>query len=226
MYTITLLNDRRLYGAHKEAIMQYDNMVGKIQFLIPQTYDGNDMRNFTTVSLEYISPISHLYKQEFLTLSEELVEYADEQYLEYLLPIGSKMTAEDGDIELQLSFYQVYMDEDGVVQDPVMKTQSCKVKIIPTKNWAQFVPSESMAALDQRIAQLIALEEEITELQGQIIEHHDNFINDDVISDKTTYSSKKIEEFIDKNELDETVENITNTEKQTISDEEIENLFK
>ena len=53
-----------------------------------------------------------------------------------------------------------------------------------------------------------------------------NFINDDVISDKTTYSSKKIEEFIDKNELDETVENITNTEKQTISDEEIENLFK
>ena len=45
MYTITLLNDRRLYGAHKEAIMQYDNMVGKIQFLIPQTYDGNDMRN-------------------------------------------------------------------------------------------------------------------------------------------------------------------------------------
>lgn len=38
--------------------------------------------------------------------------------------------------------------------------------------------------------------------------------------------SKKIEEFIDKNELDETVENITNTEKQTISDEEIENLFK
>ena len=33
-----------------------------------------------------------------------------------------------------------------------------------------------MAALDQRIAQLIALEEEITELQGQIIEHHDNFI--------------------------------------------------
>ena len=42
MYTITLLNDRRLYGAHKEAIMQYDNMVGKIQFLIPQTYDGND----------------------------------------------------------------------------------------------------------------------------------------------------------------------------------------
>ena len=57
-----------------------------------------------------------------------------------------------------------------------------------------------MAALDQRIAQLIALEEEITELQGQIIEHHDNFINDDVISDKTTYSSKKIEEFIDKND--------------------------
>ena len=46
MYTITLLNDRRLYGAHKEAIMQYDNMVGKIQFLIPQTYDGNDMRNY------------------------------------------------------------------------------------------------------------------------------------------------------------------------------------
>jgi hypothetical protein len=32
--------------------------------------------------------------------------------------------------------------------------------------------------------------------------------------------------FRDKNELDETVENITNTEKQTISDEEIENLFK
>ena len=56
MYTITLLNDRRLYGAHKEAIMQYDNMVGKIQFLIPQTYDGNDMRNFTTVYIGIYLP--------------------------------------------------------------------------------------------------------------------------------------------------------------------------
>ncbi len=47
----------------------YDNMVGKNSILIPQTYDGNDMRNFTIVSLN-ISLFLICISKEFLTLSE------------------------------------------------------------------------------------------------------------------------------------------------------------
>lgn len=222
MYTIVLLDDKKLYASNKETIMQYSNLVDKIQFLVPQEIDENDMTQFTTVQLEYLSPISHLYRQEFLTLSDEL--YKDN--LQYILPVDTKITAEHGDIDLQLSFYRVEMDEDGEVQTFVFKTQPCTIKVVPFANWAQFMPSESLTSLDQRILKLLALQEEITEIQEQIINTQTTLIDDENISDRTTYSSKKIEEFIDQSELDNAVdEAIGEMAENAISDEDVDGLF-
>ena len=71
-----------------------------------------------------------------------------------------------------------------------------------------------------------AIQAEITARQEQLIEQVANFIDDENISDKTTYSSKKIEEFIDRDELDEAVENIEAGTHQSITDDMISELFK
>lgn len=232
MYTILLNEDKALISTHREAIMQYSNLCDKFQFLIPTVIGENDMTAFDTVMLEYLSPVSHIYRTDFLERSDDLYK----EHLQYLLPADTKITAEVGDLELQLTFYKAEMTPDGEVQTPIFKTQSCIVKIIPVANWSQFISSEAFTELDQRIAQLLVLQNEITEIQTQIMEHHDNLIDDDNVSDNTTYSSKKIEEkFLDQTEvettvdaiIDETVDNKISeqNEKQSITDDDINDLF-
>lgn len=232
MYTILLEDDKSLISTKKEAIMQYSNLVDKIQFLIPLEVSDNDMTTFTSVLLEYMSPISKIYRTEFLQQSSELYN----EHLQYILPVDSKITAEAGDVELQLTFYKTVMTEDGEAQVPVFKTQGYKLKIIPVANWSQFVASEFMQPLDQRIAELLVLQEEITAIQDQIMDYQSNLIDDENISEHSTYSSKKIEEkFFDQTEVNEEINSVVDetvdeklTEldgKQTITDDEINDLF-
>lgn len=195
MYTILVKEDKSLFATHKETIMQYSNLCDKIRFLVPQIIGENNMSDFSVVVLEYLSPVSHIYRTEYLIRSEEL--YND--HFQYIFPADTKITAEAGNVELQLTFYNAEMTPDGEVQTPVFKTQVCTINIIPTANWSQYIPSESLTALDQRIAEILVLQNEITEIQTQIMEKQNTLIDDETISDKTTYSSKKIEESINKN---------------------------
>lgn len=199
MYTILLRDSKKLTITKKEAIVQYSNLCDKIQFLVAPVIDENNMTEFDTVLLEYLSPLTKLHRTEFLIRSEELYK----GYLQYLLPVDTKITAEYGDLELQLTFYSTSMDTEGKVVRKVFKTLPCQVKVFPISNWSNCIPHESLTALDDRISKLLAMEQEITDAQGHIM----NIIDDTTISDKKTYSSKKIEElFIDNNELDEALD--------------------
>lgn len=235
MYTILLTKDKTLIATQKEAIMQYSNLVDKIQFLVPPMISENDMTTFTTVLLEYISPISKIYRTEMLTVSPEMYK----EHLQYLLPVDTKITAENGDIEVHLTFYKTEMTADGEAQVPIFKTQTCKITVIPISNWSQFVPDNMLQPLDQRIAEMLVLQKEITAIQEQIMNYQQNgdlLIDDENISDKTTYSSKKIEEkFYDetevKTEVSDTVEEKVDQkfdefgENQSVSNEEIDSIF-
>lgn len=170
MYTILLTDEKELLATHKEAIMQCSNLCDKLQFLIPLEIADNDMTAFDTVLLEYLSPISHVYRTEFLTKSDEMYK----GYIQYILPVDTKITAEKGDVELQLTFLRVEMGDNGEVQSPVFKTQPCKIKIIPIANWSQFLAEESLTQIDQRIVQMLALQEEIAQTQEQLMERYNS----------------------------------------------------
>lgn len=194
MYTILVTHNNELIVTEKQAIMQYSKLVDEIRFLVPPDYGEHDMSKFNAVVIEYLSPVSHIYRTELLQLQEERYK----EHLQYILPVDTKITAEAGDVEIQISFLKVEMDTEGHPFERVRKTQPCKVTIHPIANWSQFIADESLTALDQRIVQMQAIQEEITNRQEQLIEQYNSLIDDDNISDKTTYSSKKIEEFIDK----------------------------
>lgn len=166
MYTILVTKNNDLVATQKSAIMQYSTMVDKLQFLVPPDYNDEDMSTYK-VEIEYLSPISHIYRHEELIRSDELYK----EHLQYILPVDTKITAETGEVELQLSFLKVELDADtGKPKEYVRKTQSIKLNIIPVANWSQYISDDALTSLDSRLLQMMALQNEITEIQSQIME--------------------------------------------------------
>lgn len=156
-YTIIVGDDNSLYGSCKEKIIQKEKLFNKIWFLVAQHYNGFDMSE-CTVTLRYLLPISREFKTETLILSEDKYK----EYLKYTLPIDTDLSKEHGDIEMNLTFTLLDIDENGDITQHVRKTTNCIVTVTPIPDWDSIIPDASLTALDQRIimqsAQIKALE--------------------------------------------------------------------
>lgn len=171
MYTILVTKDNELLATEKTAIMQRSTMVDKLRFLVPKDYYDEDMSTYDIVVMEYVTSIGHKYEPEELTLSDELYN----GHLQYILPINTKITAEAGDVELQLSFIKLEMDVDtGKPVEHVRKTQPYKLNVIPIANWSQYIADENLTPLDSRLLQVMAVQNELTEIYNQITENKEN----------------------------------------------------
>lgn len=175
-----------MFATKKTAIMQYSKLVDNLCILCPPLYGDEDMNDYDTVLLEYVTPISKMYKTDILVKSDEL--YHD--CIKYTLPIDTTITAESGDLELQLSFIRTDADsESGTVNSHVRKISPYTLKVFPIANWAQFIPDSALTILDQKISQLQVLQQEIINMQESIINGN---IDDDSVEADKTWSSKKI----------------------------------
>lgn len=180
MYFIILKNDNTLSATKKQRIVQRSKLVDDFIFLVPPEYNGHDMTN-ATLSLEYKLPVSHEYKNELLTLSEERFE----EYLQYKLPIDTNFTKEAGDIELQLTYIDVDIDADGNEIQRVRKTAPpLKVTVVPIAAWSDIIPDSALNALDQRIIKQDA--------QIKQLEDIANMLNEEK-ADNLKYDSKNNE---------------------------------
>ena len=222
MYTILVNHDNELIATQKQAIMQHSKLVDELRFLVPPDYDDLDMGAFNSAVLEYVSHVSKTYRTEYLSLQQERYK----EHLVYILPVDTKLTAESGEIELQITFTKVELNPDnGQPFERVRKTKPCKINVFPIANWSQFIADEALTALDQRIVQMQAAQEAMNETQQQLMDWKDNIIDDEHVSDKTTYSSKKIEQFIDPDELNEVADEIEAGTRSPIPEDKITGLF-
>lgn len=157
-YTILVNDDNTLYGSCKQKIMQREKLFNKLWFLVAPHYHGYDMSE-CTVTMRYLLPISKKFKTETLVLSEERYE----DYLKYVLPVDTDLTKEWGDIELNLTFILLDVDDEGNVIQRVRKTDNHVLHITQLPDWDNIIPDEALSALDQRIimqsAQIKALED-------------------------------------------------------------------
>lgn len=158
MYTIIVNNDNTLYGSKKERIMQREKLFNKLWILVSPHYNGYDMSE-CTVTMRYLMPISREFKTETLVLSDERYE----EYLKYVLPVDTCLTKEWGDIEINLTFTMLDVNEKGDIIQRVRKTDSHMITITKLPDWDSVVPDSALSALDQRIlkqdAQIKALAE-------------------------------------------------------------------
>lgn len=183
--------------------MQYSKLVDDLLFLCPLTYNDEDMMDYDTVLLEYLTPVSKTYNTVFLTRLDELYE----NHIQYVLPVNTTMTAEAGGVEIQLTFIRTEADsESGVVNEHTRKISPYTLKVFPIANWSQFISDKSLTILDQKIAQLLVLQEEITKMQEAII---NGAIDDTTTASNTTWSSEKINGKLEY--LDERLDNLDGT---------------
>ena len=158
MYTILATNDNELKVTAKERIMQRSKLVDSFHFLVdPQYKDNIDISGFTVV-MEYVLPISKKYVSETLNLAldEEGNPALYMDKLEYKLKFDTNLTAEAGDIEVQLSFLKSELDEEGNSTQYVRKTSPCTITIVPITAWSDIVPDGALTALDQKILKIDA----------------------------------------------------------------------
>lgn len=152
MYTILLTQDNEFVTTVKERIMQRSKLVDSFRILVDQDYNGQRMSDFT-VMMEYLTPVGREYKSEILVLSEEL--YQDK--LVYTVPFDTCLTREAGDIEIQLTFVKIELDENGMSKQLVRKTSPTTIKIIPISAWSDIIADSALTAIDQRLIQVDAM---------------------------------------------------------------------
>lgn len=164
--------DKKLLQVTKATIYQRETKVDKIRFLFPENYDGISLKDCTVV-LKYIDP-SNVAHSEILTIEEE--KYKDK--LVAFLTVDTKLTRFAGDIEVRLTFNQVV---DGNQQE-VLHTGTTIIPILPLSDYFEFIPEESLEAIDKKIGML---DNKIKELQT-ISEIYESEMVDDLTVDKST----------------------------------------
>ena len=175
MYTILVNDDNTLTTSVRERVMQRSKLVDSLHFLVEPTYKELNIADFT-VTLEYVLPISKKYKVETLIKSDELYK----ERLEYKLPFDTNLTREYGDIEIQLTFTKVDLDEEGKDIQYVRKTSTTSITIVPISAWSDVIPDEALTDLDQKILKTDAQIKELREMQEDIlVEKADNLVLDE-----------------------------------------------
>lgn len=162
MYIILVEDNNTLYATQTQRIMQRSKLVDRLVFITEPTYQDLDLSK-CTVLLEYVTA-SNKYRTEFLVQNPE--GYKD--YLKYVLPIDTQLTAEAGEVKLQLSFSCVDLDEQGNSIQRVRKTGSHTLTIVPIVAWSDIIPDEALSALDQRIIKLDAQQKALEEMNAMI----------------------------------------------------------
>lgn len=152
MYVILINSDDSLYGSQKERLMQRQKLVNKIVFISDPIYNDIDMTD-ATVMLEYLLPVSRKYMTEILTLSEKRYKNC---FLQYELPLDTKLSSEAGEIELQLTFVKTELDEFGNGIQRVRKTSTTTINIVPISAWSDIIPDSALSCLDERLIKLDA----------------------------------------------------------------------
>lgn len=215
MYTILVTNDNELRVTVKERIMQRSKLVDSFHFLVDQLYKDNiDMSGFT-VTMEYILPVSKKYVTESLVLKrdEEGNPALYKDKLEYCLKFDTNLTAEAGDIEVQLTFTKIELDEEGNSTQYVRKTSSCTINIIPIKAWSDIVPDSALTVLDQKILKIDAQIQALVDTATTLSEDK----ADNIVLDTTSheiYLTSNGEPLGDKISIDELGDSIIETESE------------
>lgn len=204
MYTIIVGDDNSLYGSHKRKIMQKEKLFNDLCFLVAPHYNGYEMYK-CAVTMRYLLPISKKFVTEKLVLSDDRYE----DYLKYVLPIDTNLTKEYGNVELNLTFTMLDVDDNGNIVQRVRKTTNHILKVTQLPDWDNFVPDEALSAIDQRIimtqAQIMRLEE-----MNQVI------INEKADDIKYNKETNELQLLANGNEIGNKV--VIKTEESTLDD--------
>lgn len=161
------MDDNSVVTTVSETIMQRSSGVDKIQILADRYYKGIDMSD-ATMLMHYLLPGSKRLLSQYLEVSSD--HYNGMDFLQYILPANTILTAEAGDVSV--SFTLVKLEEQG--EEPVVytrKTQEGSIHITPISPWIDYAPDELLTPLDQRLIALEARQKTEAALHQELFEN-------------------------------------------------------
>lgn len=126
MYVIVMDKNKNLIATQKQVLYQGENLIDKIVFRLPATYNDLDISEFN-VEMIYIIP-GNVQMKENLRLSDSLCK---DTHLAYCVQIDSNLTSFAGDIDLVLRLTKT---DTLAMKKYIMYTNKIKIKINPTNS--------------------------------------------------------------------------------------------
>lgn len=145
MYTIVMDKYKNLNTTIYTTLFQHESLTDKIQFLIPPEYQGVDLSEYT-VTLKYVDPNGNFHS-EVLELNAEL--YKD--YLQYVLPVTSKLTQVVGNLNVRLTLIKFQTVDETTTEIDRMETNSTTIMINKPNGFYDSVDFEDIEAFKAKL---------------------------------------------------------------------------
>ena len=168
MYTILMQDDGTLIcTTPNEKLYQTESFCDNIHFILPQQYKDISLSEFIVI-LKYVNA-GNVSQVDFLELNNEAYK---ESYLEYILPITSKLTAISGNVKLYLTFQKVDSDTQ---KKYITHSSELSISVSPVKNY--FTDENSLQEIDKQILQLQTIASQLSESKADNIKKDQNEVN-------------------------------------------------
>lgn len=143
---ILMKSNKTLVISKNSRLYQQENAVDKIVFYVPEFYEENDLKEFVA-SLCYTSPSNHV-RSELLVAQEESDK---EGFIEYKLPVTTRITELSGNIPMYLSLLHADQETN---KKYVLKTSVVNITIETWEDYFKYVDDNTLTAIDNKILEL------------------------------------------------------------------------
>lgn len=152
---ILMKSNKVLVLSKPSKLFQKENAVDNITIYVPEKYNDFDLKDFVA-TLYYTNQANEAYSDALIAAEES----DKEGFIQYSLPITTKITAVSGVVSLYLSM--VHVDAEAGIKY-VLKTSNLDVTVERWDDYFKYISDDSLSAIDDKIA---ALDMKIAEMKA------------------------------------------------------------
>lgn len=142
---ILMKSNKTLVLSKPSKLYQKENAVDNIIIYVPEQYEEFELKDFVG-SMYYTDPGNVAYSEALVP-----VESDKEGFLEFKLPVTTKITNVAGVVSLYLSFVHTDLDAGKTY---VLKTSNLDLTVEQWDDYFKYISDESLSAIDNKIAEL------------------------------------------------------------------------
>lgn len=146
MYTIKLNADKTLTTTIKATLMQKENGVDKIQFLIPQTYLEHDLSDYM-ITMVWADPNGNLHTG---LLDRDVGTY--KEYIRCVYTVTKDFLSQSGNIEVWINMMNPALDDD--ISYKILRSHSTTITVEKPSSYVDFADYETLEAMKATIKKL------------------------------------------------------------------------
>ena len=150
---ILMKSNKTLILSKPSRLYQKENAVDNITIYVPEKYNDFDLKDFVA-TLFYTNPGNEAFSETLIAAEES----DKEGFIQYSLPVTTKITDVAGTISLYLSLVHTDLEAN---KKYVLKTSNLDITVETWDDYFKYISDESLSAIDDKIAALDARIDEI-----------------------------------------------------------------